>query len=82
VSVSDEQIEALVAALLAAADHRLSPTAAATAVGVPTLGLRGAVLHAQRLLNVESYSVLRLDSDGATVILDVPLLCEQFGLAP
>ncbi|HET8643573.1 MAG TPA: BREX-2 system phosphatase PglZ [Pseudonocardiaceae bacterium] len=82
VSVSDQQLEGLVAALVAAPDHRLAPTAAATALGVPALGLRGAVLHAQRLLNVESYPVLRLDSDGATVVLDVPLLCEQFGLAP
>lgn len=82
VSVSDTQIEALVSALMAAPDHRLAATAAATALGVPTLGLRGAVLHTQRLLNVESYPVLRLDSDGATVILDVPLLCEQFGIRP
>jgi PglZ domain len=80
VSVRDDQVEALVAALLAASDNRLAPTAAATALAVPRLGLRGAVLHVQRLLNVESYPVLRIDSDGATVILDVPLMCEQFGI--
>ena len=32
--------------------------------------LRGAVLHVQQLLNVEGYPVLRIDADGATVILD------------
>jgi hypothetical protein len=31
-----------------------------------------------QLLNVESYPVLR--SEGPTVILDVPLLREQFGV--
>ena len=80
VSVSDAQVEALVSALLAAPANRLPPTAAATALAVPQSGLRGAVLHVQRLLNVESYPVLRIDSDGATVILDVPLMREQFGI--
>ena len=42
--------------------------------------LRGAVLHVQRLLNVEGYPVLRVDADGATVILDEALLREQFGI--
>ena len=47
--------------------------------GLPVT-LRGAVLHAQRLLNVEGYPVLRVDADGATVILDEVLLREQFGI--
>jgi len=81
VSVTDAQVEALLAALLAATGHRLPPTAAATALAAPAHGLRGAILHVQRLLNVESYPVLRIDSDGATVILDVPMLREQFDLA-
>ena len=42
--------------------------------------LRGAVLHVQRLLNVEGYPVLRVDVDGGTVILDEVLLREQFGI--
>jgi hypothetical protein len=65
---------------VAASNNRLAPTAAATALAVPRLGLRGAVLHVQRLLNVQSYPVLRIHSDGATVILDVPLMREQFGI--
>ncbi len=71
-------MRALLTALLDAPGQRLSPTQAATALAVPTLALRGAVLHVQRLLNVESYPVLRVDADGATVILDEPLLREQF----
>jgi len=47
---------------------------------VAPVALRGAVLHVQRLLNVEGYAVLRIDADGATVILDEPLLREQFGV--
>ena len=42
--------------------------------------LRGAVLQVQQLLNVEGYAVVRIDADGATVILDVALLREQFGV--
>jgi hypothetical protein len=42
--------------------------------------LRGAIAQVQRLLNVEGYAVLRVDADGVTLILDVPLLREQFDL--
>jgi hypothetical protein len=38
------------------------------------------VLHVQRLLNVEGYAVLRVDADGATLILDDALLREQYGI--
>jgi hypothetical protein len=80
VSVADDQIGRLLGALLAAPGHRLVPARAATALAVPTATLRGAVLHAQRLLNVEGYPVLRIDADGSTVILDEALLREQFGI--
>ena len=56
------------------------PAQAAIALAVAPVALRGAILHVQRLLNVEGYPVLRVDADGATVILDEPLLREQFGL--
>lgn len=78
VTVTDQQVQQLLEALLATADRRLSPTAAAIAMGVAPAALRGAVLHAQRLLNVEGYAVLSFDVDGATVVLDEPLLREQF----
>lgn len=80
VSVSDDKVADLLAALLAAPDSRLGPAQAALALGVPQVASRGAILHAQRLLNIEGYPVVRIDSDGVTVILDEPLLREQFGI--
>ncbi len=80
VSVTDDQIRGLLKALLAAPGGRLVPAAAATALAVSPVTLRGAVLHAQRLLNADGYPVLRVDADGATVILDEGLLREQFGI--
>ncbi|HUY48777.1 MAG TPA: BREX-2 system phosphatase PglZ [Streptosporangiaceae bacterium] len=82
VSVSDDQVRGLLGALLDAPSRRLVPALAATALGVSPVLLRGAMLHAQRLLNVEGYPVLRVDADGATVILDESLLREQFGIRP
>ena len=80
VSVSDDQVRGLLGAFLAAPSHRLSPAAAAAGLQVSPVTLRGAVLHVQRLLNVEGYPVLRIDADGATLILDEDLLREQFGI--
>jgi hypothetical protein len=78
VSTTDDQVAALLTALLGAPDQRLSPAQAATALTLPTVAVRGAILHVQRLLNVESYPVLRVDADGVTVVLDEQLLREQF----
>ena len=80
VSVTDDQIRGLLDALVAASGHRLVPGQAAAALAVSPVMLRGAVLHAQRLLNVEGYPVLRIDADGSTVVLDEALLREQFGV--
>jgi hypothetical protein len=82
VSVSDGQIRGLLDALLEAPGQRLVPALAATALAVSPVILLGAVLHAQALLNVEGYPVVRVDADGATVILDEALLREQFGIRP
>jgi len=78
VVVKDAQVLALLTALLGAGGGRLGPTQVATALVVPVAGVRGAVAQVQRLLNVDSYAVLRLDVDGATVVLDESLLREQF----
>src|SRR5487761_388628 len=77
-SVPDDQVRGLLGALLAAPSGRLAPAQAAAALKVAPVALRGAILHVQRLLNVEGYAVLRIDADGATVILDESLLREQF----
>jgi hypothetical protein len=79
-SIQDGQVRALLAALLAASSGRLAPAQAAAALKVAPGALRGAILHVQRLLNVEGYAVLRIDADGTTVILDESLLREQFGV--
>jgi hypothetical protein len=77
VSTTDMHIRSLLVALLEGS-NRLTPTLAATAMEAPLSALRGAVAHAQRLLNVEGYAVLRRDADGETLILDEALLREQF----
>jgi hypothetical protein len=82
VSIGDEQIERLLAALLAGPGRRLPAAPAAAALGVPTAQLAGALSQVQRLLNLEQYPVLRRDADGSTVVLDVELLSEQFDLMP
>lgn len=80
VAVNDDQLAALLDALLDSPANRLPAIQAAVALGVATVDLRGAVPQVQRLLNVEGYGVLTVDVDGATLVLDVALLREQFGL--
>jgi hypothetical protein len=80
VSVTDDQVRGLLDALVAATGHRLVPAQAAAALAVSPVMLRGAILHVQRLLNVEGYPVLRVDADGSTVVLDEALVREQFGI--
>jgi hypothetical protein len=80
--LTDEQVGRLLEALLASPSHRLGPTQAAIALEVSPLRLRGAILQAQQLLNVDGYAVLAHDADGVTVLLDGPLLREQFGISP
>ncbi|MBT8227532.1 MAG: BREX-2 system phosphatase PglZ, partial [Dactylosporangium sp.] len=77
-AITDDQVHDLVLALLSAPAHRLDPESAAAALGVATVQLSGALSQVQRLLNIEQYRVLGRDSDGATVVLDVDLLREQF----
>ncbi len=82
VSVTDEQVRNLLAALLGAPSRRLAPPVAAAALGLALTSLRGAIPQVQRLLNVDSFPVIRLDVDGATVVLDEELLREQFEVKP
>ena len=56
VSVSDDRVRDLLAALLAAPARPGGPAQAAIALAVPPVALRGAILHVQRLLNVEGYA--------------------------
>jgi len=78
IALQDTQVSAALEALAAAPGTRLPQASLAGVLGVPATTVRGAVAQLVQLLNVESYPVLR--SEGPTVILDVPLLREQFGV--
>lgn len=80
-SITDEQVGGLLRAALAASSQRLDPDSAAAALGIATVQLAGALPQVQRLLNVEQYSVIARDADGSTIVLDVALLREQFGVS-
>lgn len=76
VTVTEAQVEMVIDALAAAPSTRLTKEAAAIVLQVPTTRVNGAVAQLQKLLNVEGYGVLRVD--GQLLVLDVPMLCEQF----
>lgn len=78
VALDDGQIRTILDTAAAAAGTRLPMDSAAVALGVPPSRMNGAVAQLQKLLNVEGYAVLRLD--GGMLVLDEPLLREQFGL--
>jgi hypothetical protein len=80
ISVSDAQVGALLAALAGSPSQRLAPVAAASALQVSPVVLRGAIMQAQQLLNIDGAAVIRIDADGATVILDGAALAEQYGV--
>ena len=65
---------------VAAPGNRIDQSTASIALGVPLVQLNGALPMAQRLLNVEQYPVVDRDADGVTILLDLDLLKEQFGV--
>lgn len=81
VPLSDDQVANLLRVLAAASDNRLDPDSVASALGVGRVQLNGALPMVQRLLNVEQYPVLERDADGTTVVLNMSLLKEQFGIS-
>jgi DNA-binding GntR family transcriptional regulator len=80
ITVTDAAVRALLAALASAPSHRLSPVATASALEVSPVVLRGAITQVQQLLNIDGAAVIRIDADGATVILDGAALAEQYGV--
>ncbi|MFK5635993.1 BREX-2 system phosphatase PglZ [Ornithinimicrobium sp. LYQ103] len=78
VALENEQVMAAVEALAAAPGTRLPLASLASVMALPATRAQGAVAQLQRLLNVEGYAVVR--TDGPVVVLDVPLLREQFGI--
>jgi hypothetical protein len=81
ITVSDAKVCALLAALTESPSHRLSPVAAASALEESPVMLRGAITQVQQLLNIDGAAVVRIDADGATVILDGAALAEQYGVS-
>ncbi len=68
--------------LLLTGGGRASAEHVARSLGMPAARLPWAMSGLRRLLNVEGYPVVSMDADGRTVLLDVPLWRQQFGLAP
>ncbi|MFV2009374.1 MULTISPECIES: BREX-2 system phosphatase PglZ [unclassified Micromonospora] len=77
--LDDDRVAALLRVLLAGNGRAGLETLAAQA-GVPAHRIQGTVTALRRLLQVEGYPVLTIDADGQTVVLDRPLLVEQFDL--
>lgn len=78
-SLPDDRVAALLTALLAAGG-RLRMDALAATAGVPAQRIAGTVTVLRRLLSVEGYQSVTVDSDGQTVVLDERMLRDQFGL--
>jgi len=70
--------------ILAALDARggtLTKAALARAVAYPLFRMQGLLSNVQRVLNVDGYPVITVDSESDTVVLDRQLLLVQFGVA-
>lgn len=78
VVVKPAQIRALLAVLVGT--HEITSAQAATALGVATASVNGALMQTKRILDVEGYEVLRVGR--GVVSLDVAALTEQFGVRP
>jgi hypothetical protein len=76
-AVSDDIVSSAVSVLLAQSGRAHRNTLAAAA-GIPASRLQSTLVALRRQLNVEQYDVLSLDVDEVTVVLDVPLLRQQF----
>ncbi|OLP01887.1 alkaline phosphatase [Mycolicibacterium porcinum] len=77
--VKAPQIKNLLQALLAAGACEITLAQAATALGVATASVNGALMQTKRVLDVEGYEVLRVG--GGVTGLDVAALKEQFGVS-
>lgn len=76
---ADDVVAAVLTVLVEGGGRAVRETVAAAA-GVPVVRLQSVLAVLRRLLNVEGYEVLGVDPDGVTLLLDVPLLREQFRL--
>lgn len=77
--VDDARAMAIVRTLVGGGGRAHRDTLASQS-GVPTSTMSGLLAALRRVLNVDGYPVIEIDADGITVILDIPLLREQFAL--
>jgi hypothetical protein len=77
--IDEDTAETVITALIAGNGRAHRDTLAAAA-GVPAHTFSGLLASLRRILNVDGYPVVDVDADQVTVLLDVGLLREQFGL--
>jgi len=76
-ALDDRTAEAVLRALVDRGDRAHQDTVAAAA-GIATADVGQVFAAVRRLLNVDGYGVIELDTDGVTLRLDEHLLREQF----
>jgi len=76
----EDRVTLAVIACLVAGSGRAHRDTLAAAVGVPSYTFNGVLTALRRVLNVDGYPVIDVDSDQETVTLDSVLLREQFKL--
>ena len=78
-ALEDERLEKLLRCLQDNGD-RASITQLASAIGQPQMRMRGVLSILQRMLNLDGYPALTIESATQTVMLDVRILRTQFEL--
>jgi hypothetical protein len=77
--ISDEDMMALLT-LLQKSQWQIMENQLSQELSIPRMRLRGFLSNAQRLLNVDGYSILSVDRDSQTIRLNYQDLCKQFEL--
>ncbi|GAA4742163.1 BREX-2 system phosphatase PglZ [Amnibacterium soli] len=76
----DDSVAVTILTTLTTAGGRAHRDTLAVRAAVPGTTMAGLLAALRRVLNVDGYPVIDMDADGATVVLDLKLLEEQFEL--
>jgi hypothetical protein len=76
-AAGDDVVRTVLLVLLAQSGRAHRDTLA-SAAGIPSMRLQGALTALRRQLNVEGYEVISMDVDGVTVLLDTRVLRQQY----
>lgn len=79
--VDNQKVTMLISRLADAPGARIPLSSAASALRVSQVQVRGALVQVQQLLNVEGYPIVEIDSETRSVVLNLRLLREQFGVS-